>query len=102
VLVGLLRPEIEVCLLTALGLLSSAEVLVNDGDKHMQHDNYVSLKSAILIELDGKEDGNSQFATKNHPTMKRTMIHDCRRGISGSAVAELYKTFVQFSDEKSW
>lgn len=32
--------------------------------------------------------------------MKRTMIHDCLSGIS--ACAELYKTLVQFSDEKIW
>lgn len=99
-LVGLLRPEIEACLLIAPGLLGNAEVLVNDSDKHLQHDNYRYSKSAIMIELDGKGDGNSQFAMKIHHTMKRTTIHDCPRGTS--AVTELYKTFVQFSDERSW
>ena len=40
VFVGFLRSEVEVCLLTAFGLLGDAEVLVDDGDKYLQHDNY--------------------------------------------------------------
>ena len=40
VLVGFLRSEVEVRLLTAFGLLGDAEVLVDDGDKYLQHDNY--------------------------------------------------------------
>ena len=40
VFVGFLRSEVEVRLLTAFGLLGDAEVLVDDGDKYLQHDNY--------------------------------------------------------------
>lgn len=54
VLFGLLRPKIEIYLLTALGLLGNAEVLVDDGDEHLQYDNYRCLQLATVIELGGK------------------------------------------------
>jgi len=64
VLFWLLRSEIEVHLLTALGRLSDAEVLVNDSDENLQHDNYRSLYSTMVVEHARKAGGNTQFVKK--------------------------------------
>lgn len=79
---------LSICVVTALGL-SDTEVLVNNSDEHLQHNNYRSFWLAIVIELARKVDINAQpeFAKKNHPTMKRTTTRN--RSDGSSATTEL-------------
>jgi hypothetical protein len=40
VLIGFMRLKVIAGLLVALGFLGNAKVLMDDGDKHLQHDDY--------------------------------------------------------------